>query len=95
MSNNFLDKVIDQIVNETTIDYDDMEKGRMYTPFFHSESTYQPPLVFILFSSLYSSNGVLFSFFSKHCEEVYGLNKEEIKYVWNEYKQIIIYKYIN
>ena len=31
----------------------------------------------------------LFSPFSKHCKEVYGLNKGEIEYVWDEYKKII------
>jgi len=27
--------------------------------------------------------------FSSHCKNVYGLNKEEIDYVWSEYKRII------
>ena len=25
----------------------------------------------------------------KHCRDVYGLNDDEIEYVWKEYKQII------
>ena len=28
-------------------------------------------------------------FFPKHCRNIYGLNKEEIEYVWNEYRQIV------
>ena len=71
MDYKFLDKVIDQIVSETTIDYD---KGRIYTPF---------PSSFKFFISSY-----LLSFI-KHCEDVYGLNEQEIDYVWNEYKDII------
>ncbi len=38
----------------------------------------------------------IFPLFSKHCEEIYGLNPDEIKYVWYEHKQIIkdkIYSY--
>ena len=25
----------------------------------------------------------------RHCKDVYGLNHDEIKYVWREYKNII------
>ena len=77
MDKKFLHKVLDQIVNETRIDYDG-EKGRMYTPLtFPSFSSPLflrrfPPLSFII-----------------HCGEVYGLNKEEVGYVWKEYRKII------
>ena len=85
MDYKFLNKVLDQIVSETSLDYDE---GRMYTPFtittlpltpYHSYH-YIPPL-----SYLYSP----FPLFSKHCKNIYGLNEDEIKYVWNEYKKII------
>jgi hypothetical protein len=29
------------------------------------------------------------SSFLKHCKEVYGLNEQEIEYVWKEYRDII------
>ena len=74
MDNNYLDKVVEQIVNETRIDRDER---RIYTPFLLSS-----------LSSLHLSLLPLPSF-SKHCRDVYGLNKGEIEYVWNEYKQII------
>ena len=77
MDKKYLDKVLNQIVSETRIDYDE---GRLYTPF--------PPFSFS-FSSLHP---FLFSFplpFSHHCEEVYGLNRKEIEYVWKKYKHII------
>jgi len=34
-------------------------------------------------------NPSLLHSFSSHCKNVYGLNKEEIDYVWSEYKRII------
>ena len=86
MDNKFLHKVLDQLVYETRIDYD---RKVIETP---------------LLSSSYSSNFPLHSFsrffsitlrsyfplsFTKHCKDVYGLNGDEIEYVWNEYKQII------
>ena len=91
MDKRFLDKVVDMIVSETRIDPTGVE-GRMYTPF----TSYLTSLtVFVLFSSLYSSSKYLFTFFSDHCEDVYGLNKEETEYVWEEYKEIIIDKIEN
>jgi hypothetical protein len=78
MDNRFLDKVVDQIVSETTIDY---EKERFLPP--SSTST---------FSSFHISRFTPlapYPFFIIHCEEVYGLNKDEVKYVWDKYRHII------
>ena len=74
MDYKFLDKVVDQIVRETRIDYDE---GRLYTPFTLS------PILFFPFS-LYKTIP-----FSQHCKEVYGLNEDEIDYVWRGYKVVI------
>ena len=77
MDKRFLNKVVDQLVRETEIDYDG---GRIYTPLssLHPLSLYPfPPPIFR-------------PFFSKHCKEVYGLNYEETEYVWDEYREIII-----
>jgi len=87
MDYKFLDKVLDQLVSETIIDPTGVE-GRMYTP-FSFPSFLTSLTVFNLFISLYSSSNYLFEFFTTHCEEVYGLNKEETEYVWDEYKEII------
>jgi len=85
MDKKFLDKVLDQLVSETRIDY---ENERMYTPFpFPSFLT--SLTVFDLFSSLYSSSNYVFTFFTTHCKEIYGLNEEEREYVWKEYIEII------
>ena len=75
MDKRFLDKVVDQIISETRIDYD---MGEIQFPFSS-------------FSPFPSSPSYFFSsyLFSDHCEDVYGLNDDEIKYVWEEYVQII------
>ena len=85
MDKKFLNKVVSQIVSETRIDH---YKYYVYSPF-------APPytsLIFLQnpppFSSSLSPSFVP-DLFIKHCEYVYGLNKGEIEYVWNEYKQII------
>ena len=75
MDNKFLDKVLDQIVRETRIDRDE---GRLYTPFTLSPI---PSHFTILHLPSY--------LFSHHCKEVYGLNRYEIVYVWDKYKEII------
>jgi len=33
--------------------------------------------------------------FSKYCKNVYGLTEDEVKYVWNQYKDIILDKITN
>jgi hypothetical protein len=76
MDKKFLDKVLDQIVSETKI-----IDNRVYTPFYPSSLSFSP-----VTSSFY------FFSFSNHCKDVYGLNEEEIDYVWEEYKHVIKYK---
>jgi hypothetical protein len=82
MDKKFLDKVVDQIVSETTIDYDE---ERFHPPFSHPSFSH----LFFSFSSL--SPFSPYPSFIIHCREVYGLNKEEIGYVWKEY--ILLIKY--
>ena len=79
MDKKFLDKVVDMIVRETEMDY---EKERAYTPFYYSFSV----LSYFTLSLVLSSPR---SYFSNHCKNVYGLNKEETEYVWEEYRRII------
>ena len=89
MDKKFLDKVLDQIVSETKIDYD---QGIIHFPFPLHFSV--PSLSSFLFSPLFFPPFLSLPFFPrfffKHCRDVYGLNNEESKYVWEEYKQIII-----
>ena len=56
----------------------DYEKERAYTPFY----SYIP----------YYSLSAYRSPFNKHCKEVYGLNIQEIEYVWKVYSDDIVYK---
>jgi len=86
MDYKFLDKVIDQLVRETEIH---TEFGRIYTPI---SST--PLLLPFSFSSPFFSSSSSF-FFSKHCRDIYGLNDDEIEYVWKEYRETIIDKINN
>ena len=79
MDYKFLDKVVSQILSETTIDY---EKERVYTP-FPFPLLFSHPFLTITITTIIPSS------FSKHCKEVYGLNEQEIEYVWEEYKRII------
>ena len=80
MDYKFLHKVLDQIVSETRIDYDrkvietPFPLPRFSFPTFPSFPILQPHPPFSLL---------------KHCKEVYGLNKQEIEYVWEEYREII------
>ena len=80
MDNRFLDKVVDQIVRETRIDYD---RRVIKTPHLPSRP-FLLPSPFSSFSSLFP----LVSF-SDHCKDVYGLNEQEIDYVWKVYRGII------
>jgi len=88
MNNKFLDKVIEQIISETRL-----IDNKLHTPFSSYPSLphpfFQPPLpLHTLLSSLH-----LYSLpFYKHCRDVYGLNEEEVDYVWKEYGNIILDK---
>ena len=75
----YLDKVLDHLVRSTKIDY---EKERIYYPFspLHSyHLLFLPPSPFI----------------TNYCKNHFGLTKEEIDYVWNEYRSIILDKIKN
>ena len=76
MDKRFLHKVVGQLIRETEID---RYKKKVYFPFslkFHS---------YYIFPTYPPSS------FYKHCRDIYGLNKSEIDYVWNEYSNSITY----
>ena len=76
MDKRFLNKVVGQLVRETTIDYDE---ERFLPPFSIPSSWFSP------FLSHFSPHPS----FIIHCREVYGLNKEETGYVWDKYILLI------
>jgi hypothetical protein len=55
----------------------DYEKEKVYTPFSYPHPAF--------------TSGPFHHIFFKHCREVYGLNEDEIEYVWEEYKYIYRY----
>ena len=81
MDKKYLHKVIDRLVSETRIDYDE---EKLYLPFT------SPRLIPNLAASYIP---ILPPFcpdsFHKHCRNVYGLNDIEIDYVWLVYVDII------
>ena len=83
MDYKFLHKVLDQIISETRIDYD---RKVIRLP-------YQPSSFTLSHQSLYFP--YVMSRFSTHCKSIYGLNDDEIKYVWKEYRETIIDKIEN
>ncbi len=83
MNKKFLNKVLEQLVNETIMDF---TAGRIYAPAFSLHlplsSSFPLPLTANQTPSPPHS-------FSQHCKNLYALNEEEIDYVWNEYRNII------
>ena len=77
----YIDKVIGSLVRSTKIDY---ENEIIHFPSLFLTSV--PFSHFLLSSSFFL---LLFSSFSNHCKNTFGLTEEEIKYVWKEYKSII------
>ena len=92
--NIYLDKVIEFLVRGTRIDYD-KEEIQFPFPFFYKFSL-SSPVPFSFLSRLLSLFSVpLSSSFPKYCKDIYGLTEDEIKYVWNQYKSIILDKITN
>jgi len=83
----FLDKVVDQLVRETSLDINN--KKVIYVPesnpyghrYSHQRNLFQ------YLSSLNSNTPI--KSLSGHCRDIYGLNDQEMLYVWNKYKKII------
>ena len=77
----YLDKVIGSLVRSTKIDY---EKDEIHTPFLLSPFSQHSPLL-----STFLIPPLSFSSITKYCKNIYGLTKDEMEYVWKEYKNII------
>ena len=81
----YLDKVVDQLVSETTIDY---ENDRIFTPFSLNSFTGSlfTPIVPV---EDWNTRTLLHRLHDRHCIDIYGLNEDEVDYVWGEYRPII------
>lgn len=73
----FLDRIIAQLVDETII-----EKGKILSPFCSFFGFWQLP-----FPSSHPLSPR--DSFDNYCKDTYGLNAEEIKYVWQQYKNSV------
>ena len=83
---NYLDKVVDQIVSETTIDY---ENDRIFTPFSPNSL---PVSLLLSIVKDWNTSPLLHRLLRRHCKEIYGLNNDEVRYVWGEYRLFILLK---
>ncbi len=79
--NKYIEHIINDLVRDTKIDYD---QERIYFP--HLTLSHPPPPFPYSLNLLHLSP---LSSFSKYCKENYGLTKEEIDYVWDQYRSII------
>jgi hypothetical protein len=81
--NRYIEHIINDLVRDTRID---KRMDRIYFPFLFYPLP--PSKILILTTSPTSSRSILLHF-SDYCKENYGLTKEEIDYVWDQYKSII------
>jgi len=81
---NFLNTIVDQLVSETEIDY---EENKMKAPFIYTYERhwFSFPLPYSIFVPVTTQ-------FFNHCRDVYGITNEEIRYVWKNYESIILDK---
>lgn len=90
----YLDKVIELLVKYTKIDFD---RGLVSFPFINTRSLYQTNIGF--FHSDSTEYILFFNLFSKYTKDTYGLSneytKDEVYYVWNKYRHIILDKLDN
>ena len=78
---NFLDKVLERILKETDIDY---ENDRIFTPFSPNSCNFR-----IIPVEEWSTKTLLHRLLRRQCKNIYGLTDEEINYVWDNYKNIL------
>ncbi len=86
MNKNYLNRVIDQLVDETILDFIIL---KIYLPF--SGGLVAENGIF-LSAGHFSNHSHLFDGFYNHCRNIYGLTDEEIEYSWDKYRHIIIDK---
>jgi len=77
----YLDKVIGSLVRGTKIDYD---QEKIYFP-FSTSLTLSTPFLRFSFPS-YRTSPIAFS---DYCKNQFGLTEDEIRYVWEIYKDNI------
>ena len=94
MDKKYLHRVVDQIVSETEIDWDDMKDRVVTRNTIRVQSFFYEADFFHLIPDP-EQNYFFNRYFVRHCKEVYGLNDDEVDYVWKEYVNSVIYKIKN
>ena len=89
MDKKFLNRVLDQLVSETTIDYD---KETIRTPFPLINPNAFARYLFTSSSPIFHRQPSPFISFINHCRDVYGLNDDEVNYIWVKWRDIIKHK---
>ena len=84
----YIEHIINDLVRDTRIDY---EKERITFPF----GLNLPFYVSTLLPNLHTPPIFSPPLYSDYCKDNYGLTEDEIKYVWDQYKSIIIDKITN
>ncbi len=81
----YLNKVIEFIVADTIIDYEQKMVRSPYNP----PSPFHLFFTFPSFSLPLNFSPFLGYTFEKYCKDIYGLTEEETEYVWKQYRDII------
>ena len=80
MNLNYFNKIVDQLVGETRIDY---EQQAIFLPHHSYPLLYHTLPVGLLLPARYGP------IFFKHCRDIYGITEDEIQYVWGKYINIL------
>jgi Fe-S cluster assembly iron-binding protein IscA len=75
----YLDKIVQYIIDDTIIDYDE---GEIKYPYYSN--------ILLIHNHQLPFSVHSFRAFSIYCENMYGLNIEEIQYVWKHYREKIV-----
>lgn len=88
----YLDRVVNELVKGTVIDYDkeiiSFPHHRLFSPIL----PFSPPFGLTLINPFTTS---FFYGLSNYCKNTFGITKEEIEYVWEIYREIILDKIEN
>jgi hypothetical protein len=87
--NRYIEHIINDLVRDTRINYD---REEVHFPFYSRPLDCPLPLSPLPDSFYRSSRHFSPSPFSKYCKNTYGLTDQEVKYVWERYKDIILDK---
>ena len=89
MNTKYLDKVVEYLIDDTVVDYEQKLVTYSWVPDYNSQWGIYVPLSYVQYESPF------FLSYSKYCKDMYGLTEDEVKYVWDEYKNLMLIKCAN